>query len=165
VLQIQPITFREACLYVQRHHRHHRPPQGSIFQVACNDGLKIVGVLIAGRPVSRELDNGTTLEVTRCCTDSSANVCSMLYGHAWKAAKALGWSKLITYTLPDEGGSSLRASGAVCVSKIKGHKWSRENRPRADDHPLCDKWRWEWNATPTTRIRLTRDTKALPTLF
>ena len=143
MLQVQPIDFAEACEFVRRLHRHHRPPQGCKLQIGVNDGTKLVGVIIAGRPVARHLDNGITLEVTRCCTDGTRNACSILYASAWRAAKALGYHKMITYTLPDEGGASLKASGWVCVGHIKGTPWNNNVRERADDHPLCDKWRWE----------------------
>ena len=158
-LSIQPISFAEACLYVRRHHRHHRPPVGSIFQLACNDGVKVVGVLIAGRPVARLLDNGLTLEVTRCCTDGTRNGCSMLYASAWKAAKALGWPRLITYTLPEEGGASLKATGWKCVGEAGGTPWNNKVRQRADDHPQGVKWRWE--ATTETEAQRFRVTKLL----
>lgn len=117
-LHIQPIDFSEACEFVRRLHRHHRPPVGSKLQVAVNDGEKVVGVIIAGRPVSRMLDDGLTVEVTRCCTDGTRNACSLLYGAAWRAAKALGFRRMVTYTLPDEGGASLRAAGRGLLRTI-----------------------------------------------
>src|SRR3546814_18235817 len=77
-----------------------------------------------------------TREVTRRCTDGAPNACSKLYGAAWKAAKALGYTRLITYTLPEEGGASLRAAGWQLVGTRGGGAWSRPSRPRADtpDH-------------------------------
>jgi len=91
VLIVQPITFREACAFVGRHHRHHKPPQGWLFGCAANDGDRVVGVVMVGRPVARHLDNGWTAEVTRLCIlDGARNVASMLYGAAWRAARALG---------------------------------------------------------------------------
>lgn len=99
MLNLQPITFEEACEFVRRHHRHHVPPQGHKFSIAVNDGEKVVGVIIVGRPVARHLDDGWTLEVTRCCTDGTRNACSMLYGAARRTAWALGYRRLITYTL------------------------------------------------------------------
>src|SRR5690554_4973935 len=110
-MDLVPIEFSEACEFVRRHHRHHRPPQGHKFSIAClNDG-KIVGVVIVGRPVARMLDNGLTLEVTRLCSDGTKNVCSFLYSAAWRAARAMGYKKMITYILQSESGASLKASG------------------------------------------------------
>ncbi len=143
MLKLQPIDFSEACAFVARLHRHHRPPLGSKLQIAANDGEKVVAVIIAGRPVSRHLDDGTTLEVTRCCTDGSRNACSILYAAAWRSAKALGYVRMVTYTLPEEGGASLKAAGWKCVGEAGGGSWTNNTRQRADDHPLCSKWRWE----------------------
>mgnify|MGYP006888295455 CR=1 FL=1 len=105
---------------------------------------EVVGVAIVGNPVARMLDDGFTAEVTRLCVlDGVPNGCSMLYGAAWRAARALGWRKLITYTLAEEGGASLRAAGWRCIGEAGGGSWSRESRPRVDLHPTQGKLRWE----------------------
>ena len=106
-LSIVPISQKEAFLFVKQLHRHHKPPRGSVFQLAAVKDGEIVGVAIVGRPVARRLQDGWTLEVNRCCTDGTRNACSFLYGAAWRAAKALGYRKLITYTLPVEEGRGL----------------------------------------------------------
>jgi len=103
-LRIVPTTLKEANAFVLEHHRHHRPVVGHKFSIACADEDDVHGVAIVGRPVARHLDKGWTLEVNRCCTDGAKNACSMLYAAAWRATKALGYQKLITYTLPKEGG-------------------------------------------------------------
>lgn len=89
------------------------------------------------------LDDRFTLEVNRVATDGAKNACSMLYGAAWRAAKALGYQQLITYTLPEEGGASLRAAGWRLVGECGGGSWSRASRPRCDSHPVQKKLRWE----------------------
>ena len=142
-LQLQPISFREACRFVELHHRHHKPPQGHKFSIAVNDGEKVVGVIIVGRPVSRHLDNGWTLEVTRSCTDGTRNANSKLYGAARRACFAIGYKRLITYTLKQEGGVSLRAAGWRELGVAGGGSWSRKSRPRVDVHPLGQKLLWE----------------------
>lgn len=142
-LALQPIDFSEASEFVRRHHRHHPPAKGWKFGVAVNDGEKIVGVAVVGRPVARMLDNGWTLEVTRCCTDGTPHVASMLYGAAWRAAKALGYKRLITYTLIDEPGTSLKAAGWKALYETKGDSWNRSNRPRIDKAPIGQKRLWE----------------------
>lgn len=148
MLKVQPIEFAEACEYIRARHRHHRPPIGYKFALAANDGEKVVGVLVAGRPVARMLDDGRSIEVTRLCTDGARNACSILYAHAWKATKALGYRRMLTYTMPEEGGASLKAVGAVCVGEAGGGKWVKtvgaERIERANDWPLQVKWRWEW---------------------
>jgi hypothetical protein len=144
VLQLQPITYKEACAFIERHHRHHLPPVGWKFGVAVNDGEKVVGVVTVGRPVARALDDGYTLEVTRCCSDGTPNVCSMLYGAAQRAAFALGYRKLVTYTLTSEGGASLLASNWRVVGEVKGRSWNCQSRPRVDGAAQSeDKTRWE----------------------
>ncbi len=131
-LSITPISFAEANAFVAEHHRHHKPCTGHKFSIAASNDSDVVGVAIVGRPVSRELDDGWTLEVNRCCTDGSRNACSILYGAAWKAAKALGYKRLITYTLPQEGGASLRAAGWVLIGIRGGGNWNTKSRPRID---------------------------------
>lgn len=143
-LRIVPTTLEEANVFVSEHHRHHQPVVGHKFSIACADEKNVRGVAIVGRPVSRHLDKGWTLEVNRCCTDGAKNACSMLYAAAWRATKALGYQKLITYTLPKEGGASLRAAGwSVVGETISTKGWSRRSRPRVDTHPLQAKLKWE----------------------
>jgi hypothetical protein len=145
-LSVTPINLDEANAFVEQHHRHHKPVPGAKFCVAVSQEDEVRGVAIVGRPVSRVLDDGWTLEVNRCCTDGTRNACSMLYATAWKAAKAMGYTSLITYTLESEGGSSLRGAGWRCVGKATtriGQGWNVKSRPRVDTHPLQQKLRWE----------------------
>jgi len=102
-----------------------------------------VGVAIVGRPVSRYLDNGLTLEVNRLCTTGEKNVCSMLYAAAARAAKAMGYRKIITYTLDTEPGTSLRAAGWSCAGPAGGERWTGARRPVADLYPAQKKLRYE----------------------
>ena len=141
-LELQPISFKEACTFIAEHHRHHLPPQGWKWGIAVNDGEKVVGVITIGRPVARHLDNGWTLEVTRCCTDGTKNAASMLYGAAWRAAKALGFKRMITYTLIEEPGTTLVASGWKALYVSEGGSWNNKSRPRVDKHPLGQKTLW-----------------------
>lgn len=98
--------------FVAVHHRHNRRPKGAIFFVGVADELdQLRGVAVVGRPVARELDDGLTLEVTRCCTDGARNAASMLYGRALRIARLLGYRRVFTYTLQSEPGSSVRAAG------------------------------------------------------
>ncbi len=146
MLALSPITLREANAFVEQHHRHHGPSRGCIVCVAVADAGAVRGVAIIGRPVARGADDGWTAEVTRCCTDGARNACSMLYAAAWRAVRALGYRKLITYTLADEGGGSLRAAGFRVVGQVSGRSWSCQSRPRVDTQPLQDKLRWELRA-------------------
>lgn len=133
MLQITPINLSEANAFVTKYHRHHKPVPGSKFSIAVSDETGLVrGVAIVGRPVARNSDDGWTLEVNRCCTDGARNACSMLYGASWKAAKALGYRRLITYTLPEEGGASLRGAGWSLIGLRGGGNWNVKSRPRID---------------------------------
>ena len=142
-LELVPITLKEANAFVEQHHRHHRPVTGLKFSIAASDGEKIVGVAIVGRPVSRHLDNGLTLEVNRLCTDGTRNACSFLYSAAWRAARNLGYKKLITYILKSEPGSSLKAAGWKCVGECGGLRWTGRSRPEVDLYPAQMKLRFE----------------------
>jgi len=109
-LELQPITFKEACDFIDQHHSTHDAPQGWKFGVAVNDGTEVVGVVTVGRPVSRHRDDGYTLEITRCATNGTKNAASKLYAAAWRAARNMGYRRLISYTLADsEEGVPLRA--------------------------------------------------------
>lgn len=142
-LHLQPITWDEARVFVDRNHRHHEAPRGHKFSIGVNNGEKVVGVIVVGRPVSRMLDNGWTLEVTRCCVlEEAKNAASMLYAAAWRAARAMGYQRLITYTLREEPGTSLKAAGWKVIGETAGGSWSREGRPRVDRHPLGQKTLW-----------------------
>ena len=143
VLTLTPITLKEASAFVASTHRHHRPPQGGLFAVAVSAAAQVVGVAIVGRPVSRMLADGFTAEVTRLATDGSRNACSMLYAAAWRACRALGYRRLVTYILDTEPGTSLAAAGWKCVGQAGGGSWSRADRPRVDLHPTQGKLRFE----------------------
>ena len=145
-LWVVPMTLAEANAFVAEHHRHHKPVVGHKFSIAIADDDKVRGVLIASRPTARMSDDGWTLEVTRVATDGCPNACSALYGAARRAAWALGYQRLITYTLPSESGASLRAAGWGLIGEAGGGSWSRKERPRVDTHPLEPKLRWEAQA-------------------
>jgi hypothetical protein len=142
-LYIVPCDFSEANAFVAKHHRHHKPIPGAKFSVAVARSGEIVGVAMVGRPVSRMLDDGWTLEVNRVATDGTKNACSMLYGAAWRASRAMGYRKLITYILDSEPGTSLAAAGWRLVGRVDGRSWNTPSRPRIDKHPTQDKIRYE----------------------
>jgi len=143
VLEITPITFKEANEFIKKHHRHHNPPKFHKYSIGVSDGEEVRGVVMVNRPVSRVLDNGWTLEVSRLCTDGVRNGCSKLYQAAWRVCKNLGYRRLITYTLPAEGGASLRAAGWRLLGEAGGGSWNTKSRPRVDTHPLQKKFLWE----------------------
>lgn len=143
MLELQPISFKEASRFIEEHHSHHKPPLSHKFSIAVNDGISVVGVIIVGRPVNRILDNGWTAEVTRCCTDGTKMVASKLYAAAWRSARAMGYRRMITYTLKEEAGTSLTAAGWRELYTTKGGSWNTPARPRVDTAPIGQKKLWE----------------------
>lgn len=146
-LTLAPCTLEEANAFVDLHHRHHKPTPVARFSLAAVRAQGVVGVVIVGNPKARLADDGWTLEVTRLATDGTPNVCSFLYGAARRATFALGYSRLLTYTLASEGGSSLRASGFTLEAQIEGESWERRSRSSGrlsvdDRNPIGDKLRW-----------------------
>lgn len=142
-LSLVPITLDEANAFVRAHHRHHKPVRGCICVVGVSDGVNVRGVAIVGRPKARNLQDGWTAEVVRVATDGARNACSMLYATCWRAARALGYRRLVTYILGDETGASLKAAGWKCIGECGGGTWNRKDRPRVDAHPTQTKIRWE----------------------
>jgi len=143
-----PMTLSEAKQFVTNFHRHNKAPQGGLFAVGVSDGEQLVGVAIIGRPVARALDTGVTCEVTRCCVKdgSPKGTCSFLYARAWQAAKALGWRRLVTYTLQSESGASLRGAGWKVIAELDANKpemW--KSRPGREWQSVVGqaKFRWE----------------------
>ena len=143
MLTLIPVSLKDANAFVAAHHRHHKPVTGHKFSFGCECDGRLVGVAIVGRPVSRYLDNGLTLEVTRLCTTGEKNACSMLYAAAARVAKAIGYRKLITYTLDTEDGASIRAAGWACAGPAGGKRWTGSRRPAADLYPAQMKLRYE----------------------
>ena len=148
-LKVKPIDLRAANDFVRRIHRHSRPTAGHKFSVSVVDETGAVrGVAIVGRPVSPKLDDGDAAEILRLCTDGAPNACSMLYGAARRAARAMGHHPVYTYTLPEEGGASLRAAGFRLDKEDAGGSASMwHNRPGRTTQPVGDdlvggKWRW-----------------------
>lgn len=143
MLSLIPVSLKEANAFVAANHRHHKPVTGHKFSIGCECNGQLVGVAIVGRPVSRHLDNGLTLEVNRLCTTGERNACSMLYAAAARAAKAIGYRKIITYTLDSEAGSSIRAAGWECTGIAGGKRWTGSRRPAVDLCPPQMKLRYE----------------------
>lgn len=142
-MELCPITLEQANEYIESEHRHHGKVVGHKFSIGLHDGEKIIGVIIIGRPVARYLDDEWTAEVTRCCTNGTQNACSKLYSAAWRACRAMGYKRLITYILESEKGTSLKAANWKVVAETSGGSWDCKARPRIDKHPTCPKKRWE----------------------
>ena len=142
-LIVKPVSLKDANFAVWALHRHHKPVVGHRWSLGCYDDDRWCGVVICGRPVARMCDQETTLEILRCATDGTPNAISKLYGAVYRAAKAMGFLKLQTYTLSIEGGSSLRASGFTFDGEFGGGDWNVPSRGgRRTDQPQMKKYRW-----------------------
>lgn len=137
-----PIELKAANTFVTALHRHHPPVYRDKFRIGCEEDGKLVGVCQIGRPVARHLDDGSTVEVVRLCTDGTPNACSFLYSRAARIAKEMGYKRIITYILDTESGHSLKATGWVYDGMTEGGAWSRPSRPRESKAPTCPKQRW-----------------------
>ena len=128
MLTLIPVSLAQANEFVRQHHRHHKPVAGHKFSIGCAENGRLCAVAIVGRPVSRYLDDGFTLEVNRLCSDGTKNACSILYAAAARAAKAMGFIRIQTYILEDEPGTSLKSSGwhldgISPGGAVEAHKW------------------------------------------
>lgn len=145
-VEVRPIALKDANAFIEAYHRHHKRVQGHKFSVQACDTVtnEVYAVATVGRPVARGLDTGRALEVTRLCAREHApkNTVSMLLGAIRRAAQALGYVSLYTYTLAEEHGASLKAAGWVQDAEVYGRSWTCPSRPRTDKHPTTDKIRW-----------------------
>lgn len=144
-LRVYPLDLKSANALVSQLHRHHKKVQGHRFSLGVNSRGKPCGAIICGRPVARALDPARYLEVTRLVTDGTKNACSVLYAAAARAAQAMGFEFIQTYTLLSEPGTSLRAAGWTCDGQVRrdGVGWqSRTGRKGPEDQPQEPKQRW-----------------------
>lgn len=149
-LEAVPVELTDANAFVHQYHRHSKPVTGHRFSIGARLGLDLVGVVIVGRPIARLLQDGVTAEVLRVCVLDSApkGCCSFLYAASWRAWRAMGGQRLITYTLQDESGASLRGAGWKIVGiteAMKGKGWL--NRPGRDNQAVYYKPKHRWEMT------------------
>ena len=64
------------------------------------------------------------------------NGCSMLYGAAWRAARALGYRRLGTYTLQTEPGTSL-VNSPEPDQLVEENRRTGSGNPHAANAPKC----------------------------
>ena len=148
-LEVVPITLREANNFVENFHRHNKPSQGGKFAIGASYDDCLVGVAIVGNPVARGMMDGFTAEIVRVCVqdDAPKNACSFLYGRCWRIWQQMGGTRMITYTLQSETGSSLKGAGWKLVGEVKPKTKGWMNRPGRKWQPIYGqlKFRWETN--------------------
>lgn len=144
-----PMELREANEFVASHHRHNKPTVGHRFSIGASDGVELWGVAIIGRPIARLLQDGFTAEVLRCCVrdGSPKGTCGHLYAAAWRAWKAMGGRRLITYTLQAESGASLRGAGWKVLATRDGNDPARwQSRTGRKWQPVVGQPKLLWEA-------------------
>lgn len=143
-LRVLPCTLKQAQAFVQEEHRTHDAAQGGLWALALMRGEELVGVAIAGRPVSASFQAKGYCEVIRVAViEGVPNGCSMLYARVRRVAQVMGYAKCVTYTLPSESGASPKAAGFITTGFTRGGSWDRRKRPRTDHYPIGRKVRWE----------------------
>ena len=154
-LKVTPMSLREANEYVNNFHRHNKETRGHKYSIGASDGKNLVGVAIVGRPVARALDDGYTAEVLRVCVqdDYPKNTCSFLYGRCWRIWQQMGGERMITYTLQEESGSSLKAVNWKIIGEPKARKEGEgwQNRAGRDWQPVYGQLKFRWETTNEER--------------
>lgn len=145
-LSLTPLTIKDANYYVHLHHRHHDPVDIARFAIGCKLDGQLVGAAIVGNPKARMLQDGLTAEVVRLVTNGTPHVCSKLYAACWRAWRAMGGERLITYILATESGTSLQAAGWSVVGQTQRYPrgWDRKSRPRKSLIPKAEEQKTLW---------------------
>jgi len=154
LLETKPITIKKANEFVQLHHRHHRPTSrntGKWAIAAVDVNEDVVGVVIAGNPVSATYMDGLTIELTRLCVKEGApkGSCSFLLSKACSIWRTMGGERILTYTLASESGSSLKGAGWSLEGVVKPHnRWANKSKVDGIERANLQiyqlkKYRWE----------------------
>lgn len=142
-MDIIPLTLDQENSLVKQWHRHHKPTVGHRFSLGTVLDGKLVGACIVGRPVCRNENQYFTAEINRLVTDGTKNACSFLYSAAARVCKEMGFSRIQTYILEEEPGTSLLASGWEYEITTDGGDWnSQARRGRRTDQPMVKKKRF-----------------------
>jgi hypothetical protein len=128
--EFRPISRELAKSFINNNHRHNSAPVADKFRVGLFEDDLLIGVGIAGNPIARKQMDGLTIEITRVCVlPDKTNACSQIYARMKRIAQLMGYTRIITYTLDNESGSSLKAIGAKIDHKVSKGNWlNRQNR-------------------------------------
>lgn len=147
LMTCRPISLNAARAWIAKVHRHlRRPITGWLFGIEILSGDERIGVACAGRPAARMLQDGLTCEITRVAVlEGNRNACSFAYGALRRAAAALGYLRVVTYTIDgEEPGTSLRAAGFRDEGPAGGGEADRPSRRRRLVENSSTKRRWVW---------------------
>lgn len=153
-----PVTIRAAKRFVREHHSHHPKIQGGLFGVAVAEAGRVCCVAIVGRPVARSLARDPRcIEVTREASDGTVHgAASACLRVAVAAALALGYRRLVSYTLLGETGTTYRKAGWHPAAITDGGEWDRPSRARQTALWPERKIRWEIGPDAAPRSRAAR---------
>jgi hypothetical protein len=164
MLELVPITLKDAQEFIRKHHRHNMPPIAARFCVGVQVNGELAGVAVAGMPKARKLCLPGNIEIVRTCTTGVMNANSKLYGAILRASAALGYKTAYTYTLQEEPGNSLRASGWVEDRRLeasngwaankRGERQSQVNLFGEERAPTGPKIRWRYDLVKSRQIAL-----------
>lgn len=130
VITVRYASRSEANEAVKRWHSHHKPVKAHYFAAQAIVDGQCVGAVIVGRPIAPALCDGETCEVVRlACDGQTPNAASMLLGAAWRAAKAIGFTRCVSYTRKDELGTCYKAAGWLAKATVKGREWANSAKP------------------------------------
>ena len=150
--KIVPLSLKEANEFVTTHHRHNKKTAGHKWSTGLMYQDELVGVAIVGRAISRHMDEKYTVEILRLCIKDPApkNACSFLYSKVCRIWQTMGGKKIITYTLDEESGASMRAVGwkkAGTTKPVKeGKGWTNRGKGRVWQ-PVNSKLKYRWEKT------------------
>jgi hypothetical protein len=146
------MTLKQANQAILDWHRHHKPVLAARLAVGAYVAAELQGVAVVENPRAAPLNDGKTWEVTRLSVreDAEKNVASRLLGACWRASKALGIERLVSYTRADESGHSYLASGWTRAATVKGREWNTGNKRTRwlpgmyePSTEMIDRVRWE----------------------
>jgi hypothetical protein len=141
-LVVRPCTVKFARQWVADVHRHLPKMQGALWALKAVRGGDDIGVAVVGNPARQWQDESVLCLLRMAVLEGQKNACSFLYGACSRAARAMGASDLVTYTLPVEPGTSLRAAGWVFAGMTDGGEWDRPTKPRQKSLFPQPKKRW-----------------------
>jgi hypothetical protein len=142
-----PVALKEANKFIDRYHRHNGAVLVARFAIGAAVDGELMGVAIVGNPVARRLAAEGVAEVVRLCVIPGAplGACSFLYARCWRIWEMMGGSKLITYTLQSESGSSLRGAGWSQEALLDPRTgWDTPSRRRVNQ-PISQEPKIRWS--------------------
>lgn len=148
-LQVMPYHTEDLDKFIASlHYLGYTPPGAKLRLGILENGIKVIGGMMWGRPSSRELDQEIILELTRMVfvDDTEPFVESRALSLARKhIRKHLPQVKLVlaySDTEQDHDGIIYRADNWAPFGKAKGHRWTSTTKQERRDQAIQDKLRW-----------------------